>query len=78
MSSTQIREELKDYIELGDTQLLELLHSVAKKYHSEDLTKKGEPLSLNELRQRVQDAQSRIKSGHFTTQEDLEEEAESW
>ncbi len=78
MSSAQIREELKDYIELGDTQLLELLHSVAKKYHSDDLTKKGKPMSANELRQRVQDAKLRIKSGHFISQEDLEEEAESW
>lgn len=78
MSTTQIREELKDYIKLGDSQLLKILHSVAKEYSSEDFTKKGNPMSVNTLKKRVTEAKARIKAGSFTTQEDLEMEMEKW
>ena len=78
MSTTQIREELKDYIKLGDSRLLKILHSVAKEYSSEDFTKKGNSLSVNTLKKRVTEAKARIKAGSFTTQEDLEMEIEKW
>jgi hypothetical protein len=38
----------------------------------------GEPISQKQLVKRVEDAESRIEAGHFTTQQDLEREAESW
>lgn len=78
MSATQIREELKEYIKVGDARLLKMLHSVAKEYHSEDFTTPGKPMSVNTLKRRVHEAKVRILSGEFTTQEELEKEMKKW
>ena len=38
----------------------------------------GEPITRKQLIKKVQDAEKRIAAGHFTSQQDLEWEAESW
>ena len=38
----------------------------------------GTPLTVEELWQRIQEAEARIDNGEFTTQEELEKEAEDW
>lgn len=78
MGTAQMKRELKGYIESGDSRLLKILHSVAKEYTTEDFTKSGEPMTTIELKNRIRAAKSRIKSGQFTTQEDLENEMKSW
>jgi hypothetical protein len=78
MGATQIREELYRYINKGDSRLLKILYTVAKEYTKEDYTLPGEPMSSNILRSRIRAAKARIKSGQYTTQEDLEREIELW
>lgn len=38
----------------------------------------GEAISPGQLLRQVQNAEKRIAAGHFTSQKDLEQEAESW
>jgi hypothetical protein len=38
----------------------------------------GEAITRKQLEKNVQDAEKRIEAGQFTSQEDLEREAESW
>lgn len=38
----------------------------------------GEPITQKQLVKKVQEAERRIETGHFTSQQDLEREAESW
>lgn len=41
-------------------------------------TVEGEPLTKSAYNQRLQKAEAQLKSGQYTTQEDLEKEAEGW
>lgn len=38
----------------------------------------GEPITRKQLMKKVEDAERRIEAGQFTSQQDLEREAESW
>jgi hypothetical protein len=78
MGAPKIKEELYQLIEKGDLRLLKLLYTVAKEYSSEDYTLPGEPMEAEVLKERIRSAKSRIKAGHFTTQEDLEREMDAW
>jgi hypothetical protein len=78
MGAAQIKEELYQFIEEGDTRLINMLYAVAREYTQEDYTLSGSPMSKDTLVSRVRAAKSRIKSGQFTTQEDLENEMKEW
>jgi hypothetical protein len=78
MGAAQIKEELYHFIEEGDQRLIKMLYAVAKEYTGEDYTLPGEPMSKETMKARVREAKSRIKSGQFTTQEDLEKEMKEW
>ena len=78
MGAAQIKEELYHLIEEGDTRLINMLYAVAREYIQEDYTLAGSPMSKETLVGRIRVAKSRIKSGHFTTQEDLENEMKEW
>jgi hypothetical protein len=56
-----------------DEGLLEKLVSVFKQAGN-----KTEPISIAQYNQELEAAESRIKSGKFATQEDLEIESEEW
>lgn len=55
-----------------------MLYAVVKEYTKEDSTLPGEPMSNETLKNRIRAAKSRIRSGQFTTQEDLEKEMKEW
>ncbi|MFO8001278.1 MAG: hypothetical protein R6U46_08535 [Marinilabilia sp.] len=80
MNTTKIREELHKYIDEGDDRFLRLVHALATSYNSteEDFTIEGEPMDAETYRERVRNAKERIKTGYYTTQEDLEKEMEQW
>ena len=78
MGAAQIKEELYHLIEEGDARLINMLYAVAKEYTLEDYTLAGSPISKEVLVERVRSARSRMKSGQFTTQEDLENEMKEW
>lgn len=78
MRTTQIREELHQFIEQGDNRLLKILHTIAKEYIREDYTLPGGPMSEETLTERIRAAQNRIKAGRYTSQDDLENEMKKW
>ena len=48
MNTTQIRQELHQFIDLGDERFLRLVHAVATNYKSEeDFTLSGSPLLIS-------------------------------
>jgi len=78
MGAAQIKEELYHFIEEGDTRLLNMLYAVAREYTLQNYTLAGPPMSKETLVERIRSAKSRIKSGQFTTLEDLENEMKEW
>jgi hypothetical protein len=79
MNTTQIKEELHQYIDKGDERFLRLVHAVATNYkNDEDFTLSGAPMDEAAYKMRIHSAQERVKSGYFTTQSDLEKEIEQW
>lgn len=78
MGALKIKEELIHLIEEGDNRLLKMLYAVAKEYNRMDFTLPGDPMSEDELKERVFSAKKRIESGQFTTQEQLEKEMKEW
>jgi len=80
MNTLQIRQELHKYIETGDDRFLRLVHAVATNYTSSDVdyTAPGTPMDAETYNKRVRNAKERVKSGYYTTQEDLEKEMEQW
>lgn len=79
MDTAQIRQELHRYIDLGDERFLRIVHALATNYKSEeDYTLPGKPMSVEIYKTRINNARERVKSGYFTTQEDLEKEMEQW
>jgi len=78
MSTAQIQEKLKLVIKNGDTRLLKMLYALAKEYNAENYILPGKPMSARELKLRAKAAKGRIKSGQFTSQEDLEKEMNEW
>jgi hypothetical protein len=79
MNTSQIKQELHQFIDNGDERFLRLVHAVATNYNSnEDYTLPGPPMSASEYKSRIRKAKERVKAGYYTTQEDLEKEMEQW
>lgn len=77
MGTVQLREELHKYIDQADDRMLRLVKGMFQA-DIDDYTVPGEPRNEEILKQRVRAAKSRIGSGQFTTQEDLEKEMGEW
>jgi hypothetical protein len=78
MSTAELKEELHHYIDRGDKKLLHMMQALAKAYFEEDYTSPGNPMSLEDYKDRIRQAKANIAAGNFTTQEDLEKEMEQW
>jgi len=80
MNTSKIRKELHESIDKGDERFLRLMHAVVTAYESdeEDYTLPGTPMNAEYYKARIQKARKRVKSGNYTTQEDLEKEMEQW
>lgn len=78
MITNQIREELHQFIDRGDSRLLKILYTIAKEYIQEDYTSLGVPMTEETLKERVRAAKNRIKAGQYTSQEELENEIKKW
>lgn len=78
MNITSIKEELHEYIDLGDKKLLHMMKAMAKAYFEQDYTLPGEPMTHQELIERIRQAKANVAAGKFITQEDLEKEIEQW
>jgi hypothetical protein len=79
MNTTQIKQELHQYIDSGDERFLRLVHAVATNYKSEeDFTLHGSPMDEKTYKRRIQSARERVKAGYYTTHDDLKKEIEQW
>lgn len=78
METARLKEELHQYVDSGNKRLLHMMQAVAKAYFEDDYTLPGKPMSAEEYKERIQDAKSNITAGHFTTQDDLEQEMKQW
>ncbi len=69
------------YITEADEQLLKVLKTVVENYKENDLVAysvDGQPLTQRQYRQELLDAEAEIGRGEFTSQDDLEKEADNW
>ncbi|WP_211324115.1 hypothetical protein [Echinicola strongylocentroti] len=85
MAITNVKESIHDLIDrIEDEELLNAyLKIIERGLHSSGdpivgYTTKGEVLTKSKLVDRVRAASERVKSGQYTTQEDLEKESENW
>lgn len=77
MGTIQLREELHKYIDQADDRILRLVKGMFQA-DTDDYTLPDEQISEETLKIRVNAAKSRINSGQFTSQEDLESEMKEW
>ena len=77
MGTIQLREELHKYIDQADDRILRLVKGMFQA-DTDDYTLPGASMSEETLKERVKAAKSRINSGQFTSQEDLESEMKEW
>jgi len=85
MAVANVRKSLHNLIDrIEDEELLNAYHKIVENglpVSSDPVvgyTSKGEPITKSKLIERVRAASSRVKSGQYTTQEDLEKESENW
>ena len=85
MAISTVKESLHDLIEkIEDEELLSAYLKIIEKalpISSDPIvgyTAEGEVITRSKLVQRVRAASNRVKSGLYTTQEDLERESENW
>lgn len=79
MNTAKIREELHQFIDLGDERFLRIVHALATNYKSdEDYTLSGPPMDEKTYKTRIRSARERVKAGYYTSQEDLDKEIEQW
>jgi len=81
MSTTELREEILQYIESADDVFLRMVHAMSKAYKSVrpvGYDSDGKPITKDGLKSRVKVASQRVKEGDFITQEYIEKEIEEW
>ena len=85
MTTVKLKESLHRLIEeIDDEELLNAYLKIIERGLSSSenpivgYTTKGDPITKSALVKRVRSASSRVKSGFFTSQEDLEKESENW
>jgi len=54
------------------------MKAMAKAYFEQEYILPGEPMSHEELIERIRQAKANVAVGKYTTQEDLEKEMEQW
>lgn len=81
MGTVELRKEVQSYIDKADERFLRMVDAMRKEYEEPDVVGyevDGTPITQEDLKKRVKTASARVKAGHYTTQEDLEKEMESW
>ena len=81
MGALELREDLLQYINQADERLLRVVKAVMESYWEDEVvasTIDGKPLTKTAYKNELKEAITEIKRGDFTTQDDLEKEAENW
>ena len=81
MGTVELRKEVRSYIDKADERFLRMVDAMRKEYEEPEVVGyevDGTPITQEDLKKRVKADSARVKAGHYTTQEDLEKEMESW
>ncbi|MBZ9729851.1 hypothetical protein LB467_09150 [Salegentibacter sp. JZCK2] len=80
MKADELKKKIIAYIDNAEPELLNKLSDVIENYQKTKAvayTIEGKPLTKGEYEQELKIAKNEIKKGKFTSQEDLEKEAET-
>ncbi len=83
MNTAALKKELHSYIEKADNRFLKMVYALAKSYEDEEVIvvgyeADGTPITKETLIEEAREASAQVKSGNYTTQEDLEKDVENW
>jgi sensor histidine kinase YesM len=81
MKADDLKKRIIGYIDNAEPELLNKLSDVIENYQKTKAvayTLEGKLLTKGEYEQELKIAKDEIKKGKFTSQEDLEKEAETW
>jgi hypothetical protein len=81
MTATVLHKEVRQYVDHADERFLRMVYAMSKEYENSlvvGYTAKGEPLTKDEIKERVKAASKRVKSGDFIAHEELEKEVQKW
>ena len=81
MEALPLKDNLIQYLEKADERLLKVVKAVMESYWEDEVvahTIDGKSLNRIDYKNELKEALNEIKQGDFTTQEDLEKEAEKW
>ncbi len=81
MGTLELRKELHSYIDYADETFLKMVYAMSKEYKGSVIVgynPDGTPITKGDLKKRVKAASTRVKSGDYITQEEMEEEIKNW
>jgi hypothetical protein len=81
MGALELRNDIKQYINVADERLLKVVKAVMESYWDEEIvayTVDGKPLNKKMYAQELQNGLNEINEGNFISQEDLEIESDKW
>ncbi len=81
MEATRLRKQLVDRINNADERLLKEVKALVDNYENDQViayTVQGKPLTREEMRQEIAEAEEEYRKGKFTTHAQLKEEIKSW
>jgi hypothetical protein len=81
MGALELRDDIKNYINIADERLLKVVKAVMESYWEEEtvaFTVDGKPLTKKMYAQELQNGILEVQNGEVISQENLENESENW
>ena len=81
MNTTQVKQELHQFIETNDEKFLRIFHAMAKEYTKKEKIvyyQNGKPITKKQLYADLKEAEQEIENGDYYTIEELKKESETW
>jgi len=81
METTKLRKQLVDRINNADEKLLKEVKALVDHYENDQVvayTVQGKPLTREEMRQEIAEAEEEYRKGNLTTHSQLKEEIIGW
>lgn len=81
MSIAEIKEEIRDYVDKGDSRLLRIIYAMIKADEQNELagyTPQGILLTKEEILARANKAEEDIKAGRVKSLDDLKRDIKNW
>ena len=81
MGALELRDSVLKYINDADDRMLKVVKAFIENYQEEEIVAfeiDNSPISRETYKASLVEAESEIKRGEYTTQEDLEKESQNW